>query len=98
MTLINLTNIFTQPLSAVPQKPQANFKGTGVNNIGTADFFNFGIQESNRDKFASNPFGTNFDNKAKIEQLAKSNPRIMALLKEHNLPLKVNMEALEDMR
>ena len=96
MTLINLTNILTKPLSAALPKSQPNFKGV-EGNPGVNNFFGFETLPSS-DKFASNPFGADFTSKSKIEQLAKSNPRIMAILKENNLPLKVNMEALEDMR
>ena len=92
MTLINLTNIFVQPLSAALPKSQVNFKGAEVN------LFESGTQTHESDKFTTNPFGAVFTSKAKIEQLAKSNPRIMAILKENNLPLNVNMDVLEDMR
>ena len=62
---------------------------TGILNIGT---FNFGKLEGNKDQYT---FNSQYLNKtrADIEQLAKSSPRIMALLKEHNLPLRVNMGA-----
>lgn len=94
MAFINLTTLFgrvntPQNINYTP----VNFRGS--ENINT---FNFGINEGYQDSFASNPISSNFKTKAEIEQIARSNPRIMAILKEHNLPLKVNMEALEDMR
>ena len=93
MTLINLTTLFggINPLHSA-QSASVNFKGS--RNVSA---FNFEGPESIKDGFSTNPFGSNFKSKAEIEQLAKSSPRIMALLKEHNLPLRVNMDALEGM-
>ena len=55
------------------------------------------ISGPSNDRFNTNPINEKFKSKAEIEHLAKSSPRIMALLKEHNLPLRVNMDALEEM-
>ena len=89
----NLTNLFTTSFSGAAQKPNINFKGAESVNT-----FGYKKLEPYADKFSSNPFGANFSNKAQIEQLAKSSPRIMALLKEYKLPLRVNMDVLEEMR
>lgn len=89
----NLTNLFTTSFSGAAQKPNINFKSAESVNT-----FGYEKLEPYADKFSTNPFGANFSNKAQIEQLAKSSPRIMALLKEYNLPLRVNMDVLEEMR
>jgi len=92
--LINFTTLFgINPAKSTPLSNPINFRGS--ENINA---FNFGVQEGYKDRFAANPIKANFKSKAEIEQLAKSSPRIMALLKEYNLPLRVNMEAIEDMR
>ena len=92
MTRINLLTLFTNsvPNAALPQN--VNFKGSNV------QAFQFENLEPLKDNFTSNPISANFKTKAEIEQLAQSSPRIMALLKEHNLPLKVNMDILEEMK
>ena len=92
MTKINLLTLFTSSVhnTALPQN--VNFKGSEVQ---TFQFENF---EPLKDNFTSSPIKSNFKSKAEIEQLAKTSPRIMALLKEHNLPLKVNMDILEEMK
>ena len=94
MALINLTTLFggTTPLLNMSSAP-VNFRGSKK-----VAAFDFEKLEPNQDRFSTNPFNDNFKTKAEIEQLAKSSPRIMALLKEHNLPLRVNMDVLEDMR
>ena len=94
MTLINLTTLF----GIIPANNAASTKS--VNFRGSEDSFGFYSNdlEPYKDSFSTNPINTNFKNKAEIEQLAKSSPRIMALLKEHNLPLRVNMDVLEEMR
>ena len=50
------------------------------------------------DGFATNPIYENFGTKEQIEAVAKSNPRIQQLLKEHNLSVKVNVEELEKLK
>ena len=50
------------------------------------------------DGFASNPIYNNFDTKAKIEAIARLNPKIQELLSEYNLPIKVNIEELEKLK
>ena len=93
MTLINLTTIFggAKPLNSTCSSP-VGFRGSE-----RVAAFNFEGLEPDNDRFSTNPFRSNFKSKAEIEQLAKSSPRIMALLKEYNLPLRVNMDALEGM-
>ena len=93
MTLINLTTLFgVNSARSSASTKAANFKGS--NGFG----FNFEGLEPYQDSFSTNPINTNFKSKADIERLAKSSPRIMALLKEHNIPLRVNMDVLEEMR
>lgn len=93
MTQISLTTLFggINPLNSI-NLAHINFRG----NENIAAFNSDGL-EPNKDRFSTNPFRENFKTKAEIEQLAKSSPRIMALLKEHNLPLRVNMDVLEGM-
>ena len=91
MTLINLSTLFTKPLINAAPNQQIEFKGSAFNAFQSE-------VEFGRDKFTSNPMQANFRSKEEIEQIAKSNPRIMSLLRENNLPLKVNIEALEEMR
>ena len=92
MTKINLLTLFTNNINntALPQK--TNFKGSGIQT------FQFEKLEPLKDNFTSIPINSGFKTKAEIEQIAKSSPRIMALLKEYNLPLRVNMDILEEMR
>lgn len=51
-----------------------------------------------KDGFATNPLYDNFGNKAQIEATINSNPRIQQILKEHNMPAKVNMAELEKLK
>ena len=83
-TLFGITPVNTTPITA------PNFKGS--EKVGT---FNFET-EGYKDRYTSNPLSLN-KTKGEIEQIAKSNPRIMSLLKEHNLPLRVNMECLQSL-
>ena len=94
MTLINnLSTLFTSPLnSAALQQPAV------INNSEKTAVFRFGEITPYNDSFSSNSLYVNFKGKSEIETLAKSNPRIMQLLKENNIPLKVNIEELEALR
>ena len=51
-----------------------------------------------KDGFATNPIYENFSTKEQIELSAKSNPRIVGLLKEHNIPIQVNIKELEKLK
>lgn len=93
MTKINFSTLFTTPINNAAQTPKVNFRSSTLPNA-----FEYEGLESNKDKFSTNPLYANLKSKAEIEQMAKSSPRIMALLKEYNLPLRVNMDVLEDMR
>ena len=50
------------------------------------------------DGFSSNPIYGNLDSREQIEATAKQNYKIQSLLSEHNLPLKVNLEELENLK
>lgn len=50
------------------------------------------------DGFASNPIFSRFDTKAKIEAIARLNPKIQELLSRYNLPIKVDIEELEKLK
>lgn len=51
-----------------------------------------------KDGFATNPIYDKFGTKEEIEAIAKSNPRIQKLLKEHNLPVEVNIDELNKLK
>ena len=51
-----------------------------------------------KDSFSTNPLYENFATKAQIEAIAKSNPEIIQILKENKIPLKVNVEELENLK
>ena len=93
MAIINLTNLFgITTANSAAQSKSVSFNGS-------RNVFAFKFDGDNyKDGFSTNPLYEIFKSKTEIEKLAKSSPRIMALLKEHNLPLRVNMDILEDMR
>ena len=91
MNLINLTTLFTTPFKNAALVSQTGLKGSELQTF-RGEYRQIG------DNFTSNPLISTLKSKAEIEHMAKSSPRIMALLKEYNIPLKVNIEALEDMR
>lgn len=51
-----------------------------------------------KDSFSTNPIYESFETKAQLEHDAKTNPKIQNLLKEYNLPVKVNLEELENLK
>lgn len=51
-----------------------------------------------KDGFTTNPLYEKLGTKTSIEASAVSNPRILEILKEHNLPLKVNTGVLEKLK
>lgn len=51
-----------------------------------------------QDSFASNPLYANFADKNSLTQIAKSNPRIMEILKENNIPLNINTRELDKLK
>lgn len=51
-----------------------------------------------KDLFSSNPIYDNFVEKARLTQIAKSNPNLMSILKENKIPLKINIEELEKLK
>lgn len=92
MKLTSLSTLFTNTINNFAAlKPEVDFRGSEINT------FQFEGLEPLQDRFTSNPLIVQ-RSKAEIEQMAKSNPRIMALLNEYNIPLKVNMDVLEEMR
>lgn len=89
-SLINFTTLFgVKPANSTLATP-VNFRGS-ENKVVT---FNFEL-EGYRDNFIYNPLGIELKDPSKIKKIAKENPRISVILKEHHLPLKVNMEALQ---
>lgn len=55
-------------------------------------------QQPFQDGFVSNPLTDKFGTKSEIEAAAKSNPRICEIMKEYNLPVKVNTAELEKLQ
>ena len=51
-----------------------------------------------RDGFVSNPIYEKFGTKEQIEATNKKNPRIQQILTEHKVPVRVNIEALENLK
>lgn len=92
MASINFLTLLTNPLfGAAPQK-NIEIQSSKL------QAFQFNETPQIQDRFLTNPLYQNFKSKVEIEQLAKSNPRIMQLLKENGIPLKVNIEALEALK
>ena len=92
MTFINnLTTLFATPTVNTAQQI-SGIHGTSVRPFQTTE------QTGLQDRFSTNPLYGNFKTKQEIEQLAKANPRIMQLLKEYGIPLKVNIEELEALK
>ena len=88
---INLTTLF----GINTAKSAVNTKAVNFKSGEKISTFNFEDIEQHKDGFVINPLGVT-TNKAEIERLAKS-PKIQAILNEYNLPLRVNMDALEEM-
>ena len=88
MTKVNLTALFgINPANTASLSNPAKING-GVS-FGAFNYNTAGYQ----DKFTTNSLNVATD-EAEILKYAKSNPRIMALLKEYNIPLQVNTEAI----
>ena len=51
-----------------------------------------------QDSFTTNPLYNNLGNTLLIEAEANSNPRIKELMQQYNLPIKVNINALEELK
>ncbi len=51
-----------------------------------------------KDGFATNPLYDNLGSKLEIEANAKSNPKIVEMLNQYNLPVKANIEELEKLK
>ena len=49
-------------------------------------------------EFVTKPLDNNFDTKERIEACVKSNPVITSIMKEYNIPIKVNIEELEHLK
>ena len=88
MALTNLTTLFgINPANNAQLSNPAKINGS-------TDFAAFNYSVSGyQDKFTTNSLNVATD-KATILKLAKSSPRIMALLKEYNIPLQFNAEAI----
>ena len=56
------------------------------------------ISSAGNDRFTTNPLYDRLGDSFSIEMEAKSNPRIQEILKQYNLPLKVNTQELEKLK
>lgn len=50
------------------------------------------------DRFSTNPFLDGLENKAVLTQMAKSNPKIMKILKENDIPLNIDTSELDKLK
>lgn len=92
MKPINLTTLFTSPVNNTAFINQTGFKGSDIRT------FNYNEINRSQDNFVSNPLYTNFEDAKSIEKAAKSNPRIMQLLKENGIKLRVNVDELKALK
>ena len=92
MNLANLTTLFTTPIGSA-----ANTQSVGFRSSNISTFQNFEISKP-QDNFVSNPLLSSFDDATTIKNIAKSNPRIMQLLKENGLKLNVNMKEFAELK
>lgn len=56
------------------------------------------IKPFENNELVTKPFEDKFGTKEQIEMCAKSSPEITAIMKEYNLPIKVNIEELEKLK
>lgn len=89
MTFINNVNLSNK--YHVSSLPHIGFRGSSQ---GLYPNLNIGVQDS----FSTNPLYENLGTKAQIEAAARSNPRIVEILKENNIPLKINIEEFENLK
>lgn len=83
--------VYNTPILNKINIPHIPFRSVNPNYIEKAG----GIRQ---DSFSSNPLSSNFADKNTLTQIAKSNPRIMDILKEHNIRLNVNTQELEKLK
>ena len=92
MTTVNFLTLLTTPLHnfALPKKTEIN----------GYEYHLFQTQENFQtdDTFVSNPLQTAFKGRVEIENMARSNPRIVQLCKEYGIPIQANIEELEALR
>lgn len=83
-----MTFIYNSPIKLnIPQIPFRSIQNTAKVN-----------KDVLKDGFVTNPFERRFETKEQIELRAKTNPKIVSILREYNLPLKVNIEELEKLK
>lgn len=82
--------VYNTPILNKINIPNLQFRSATVNYAEPA-----GIRQ---DSFASNPLYANFVDKNTLTQIAKSNPRIMDILKENNIRLNVNSQELDKLK
>lgn len=85
-----MTFIHNTPILNKINIPNIQFRSTATNYSENA-----GVRQ---DSFVSNPLYTNFVDEKTLTQIAKSNPRIMNILKENNIRLHVNSQELEKLK
>ena len=83
--------VYNTPILNKINIPHVPFRSVTPSYIGKAE----GIRQ---DSFSSNPLYSNFVDKNTLTQIAKSNPRIMDILKENNIRLNVNTQELNKLK
>jgi len=69
-----------------------------INNSSSKDLIKKNIIYEIKSPQISNPFQEDFDAKSKIESLVKTNFCIIKLLNSYNLPIKINIDILENLK
>ena len=83
--------VYNTPIINRINIPNIQFRQTGAVNYAAPE-------RIKQDSFATNPLYKNFVDKTVLTQIAKSNPRIMDILKENNIRLNVNSQELEKLK
>ncbi len=86
-----MTFVYNTPILNKINIPHIPFRSANSSYVEKAG----GIKQ---DSFSSNPLYSNFVDKNTLTQIAKSNPRIMDILKENNILLNVNSQELEKLK
>lgn len=89
MTFLNNVNLLNS--YGVSSLPKIGFRGS------SQGIYPNSFTEK-QDSFSTNPLYENFGTKAQIEATARSNPKIIELLRENRIPLKVNSDELENLK
>lgn len=86
-----MTFVYNTPILNKINIPHIPFRSVNPNYIEKAE----GIKQ---DSFSSDPLSSSFVDKNTLTQIAKSNPRVMNILKENNIRLNVNTQELNKLK